>query len=69
MIIPEGEMLDYLDAGLELKKIAKLVASHEEMRKRLRTFKITGTDRCVSCDTGRVSLWKQYIRCLDCQAK
>jgi hypothetical protein len=34
---------------------------------RLRRFYVFGTDGCSHCETGRVSIWKQYDECLDCQ--
>lgn len=34
---------------------------------RLSRFKVIGTDGCRKCETGRVAIWKNYDRCLECQ--
>lgn len=68
-IIPSNEIMELFNKGFDPKTIARLISSHEELRRRLQQFKIIGTDGCKSCETGRVSMWKAYDKCLDCQVK
>lgn len=44
-----------------------LAKAYLDVLDRLSRFKVTGTDGCKKCDTGRVSIWKKYELCLECQ--
>lgn len=61
--IPEEEDEDFV------KDLEDLISEVGTLKARLEQFSVHGSDDCLNCDTGRITVYAKKRWCLDCQQK
>jgi len=63
---PEGLQAFLINVGLNFDDLVSII---EQQAEEISSFKIYGTDDCITCDEGRITLLHKHEECIECRHK